>query len=143
MKLSSLKEAISDYERITSETVSNYDYTDYTNGVFFNPKNNKYLLVLPSNEWCIYAIGEREGLSYLHLDQCYGFMKHLAPHLIRIMEICKLETIVTSTQRNPKYHIRKWKLKHLPELDYDDEGRHYHVLQGDISGLKESLKWEV
>lgn len=143
MKLKTFKEAITDYECITGEMVDNYNYTEYINGCFFNPTTNKYMKVLPSNEWCVYAIGEREGLSYLHLDQCYGFMKNLAPHLLEVMRIADLEIVTTTTQRKPEVHCRKWKMKRLPEYDYDYEGRHYYFLIGDINGLEKSLKWEV
>jgi hypothetical protein len=143
MKLSSLKSAIQDYQRITGETVSNYNYTEYVNGMFFNPTTNKYMIVLPSNEFAIFAIGEREGLSYLHLDQIYGFMKNLAPLLLDIMNVTNLTKIVTLTQRNPKYHCRKWKMEHAKERDFKANDKDYHVLIGDIDGLKESLKWEV
>ena len=97
---------------------------------------NKYLKVLPSNEWLIWAIGEREGLSYLWLDQSYGFMKIFVPFLLNIMDIAGLEWIVTATTRNPKAHIRKWAMVRLPEYDYEFEGRNYFVLKGHKTNLK-------
>ena len=80
--------------------------------------------------------GEREGLSYLWLDQSYGFMKNFVPFLLRIMDIAKLEWIVTATTRNPKAHQRKWKMERLPAFDYDFEGRRYFVLKGHKTNLK-------
>jgi hypothetical protein len=143
MKLATLQEAIADYEKITGETVDLDYYTDRQAGFLFNPTTNKYLKVLPSNEWCIFAIAEREGLSYLHLDQCYGRMRNLAPFLLEIMRIANLKIITTTTQRKPEVHCRKWKMNRISEFDYDFENRHYFFLIGDINGLKESIKWEV
>lgn len=143
MKLNNLAKAITDYEHLTGETVDLSEYTIPQAGCLFNPQTNKYLKVLASNEWCIFAIGEREGLSYLHLDQTYGRMSNLAPFLLEIMRIANLKIVTTTTQRKPEIHCRKYKMKRLPEFDYDFEGRHYYFLIGDINGLKESLKWEV
>ena len=136
MKLSSLESAIADYERITGEHVPLEDYTEQQAGCFYDPQNHKYFKVLPSNEWLIWAIGEREGLSYLWLDQSYGFMKHFVPFLLNIMDVAGLEWIVTATTRNPKAHIRKWAMFRLPEYDYEYDGRHYFVLKGHKTNLK-------
>lgn len=136
MKLDSLASAIADYERITGETVDLAAFSETVNDMRFDPITNKYLKVLPSNEWLIWAIGEREGLSYLWLDQSYGFMKNFVPFLINIMDVANLEWIVTATTRNPKAHIRKWKMERLPEYDYEFEGRKYFVLKGHKTNLK-------
>ena len=136
MKLSSLESAIADYERITGEHVPLEDYTEQQAGCFYDPRNHKYFKVLPSNEWLIWAIGEREGLSYLWLDQSYGFMKNFVPFLLGVMDVAKLEWIVTATTRNPKAHIRKWAMRRLEKYDYEYEGRHYFVLKGHRENLK-------
>ena len=136
MRLDSLASAIADYERITGETVDIAAFSETVNDMRFDPIENKYLKVLPSNEWLIWAIGEREGLSYLWLDQSYGFMKNFVPFLLNIMDIAGLEWIVTATTRNPKMHIRKWSMQLLPEYDYEFEGRKYYVLKGHRDNLK-------
>jgi hypothetical protein len=136
MKLASLSAAISDYRNITGEKVENYRYTDYINGNFYDIERNKYLRILPSNEWLIWAVGERYGFRYLWLDQSYGFINHFVPYLLEVMRFNNLEWICTATTRNPKAHIRKWKMERLPEHDYMFEGRFYFVLKGHRSNLK-------
>ena len=136
MQLQTLQSAITHYCHITNETVDLSDYTIPQADCLFNPKTNKYLKVLPSNEFIIWAIGEREGLSFFQLDQCYGFMKNFVPFIKDIMRITNTEWIVTATQRNPKSHVKKWKMEHLSHLDYEYEGRFYHVLKGHVSNLK-------
>ena len=135
MRFDNLAEAVKDYERITGETVELWKYNEYINGCFYSEEENKYLKVLPSNEWLIWAIGKREGLSYLWLDQSYGFIKNFVPFLLEVMDINNLEWIVTATTRNPKAHIRKWKMEHLTDFDYEYEGRHYYVLKGHKTNL--------
>lgn len=136
MRLDSLASAVADYERITGETVDLAAFSETVNDMRFDPTTNKYLKVLPSNEWLIWAIGEREGLSYLWLDQSYGFMKNFVPFLLGIMDIAKLEWIVTATTRNPRAHLRKWAMVRLPEYDYEFEGRKYFVLKGHRVNLR-------
>ena len=136
MRLDSLTSAIADYERITGETVDLAAFSETVNDMLFDPTTNKYLKVLPSNEWLIWAIGEREGLSYLWLDQSYGFMKNFVPFLLGIMDIANLEWIVTATTRNPRAHLRKWSMRRLEKYDYEYEGRKYYVLLGHKSNLK-------
>lgn len=123
MKLNSFYEAVSDYERITGEK-------------FKWDAKNMQLVVLPSNEWFIWAIGERDGVRFLWLDQMYGFTKNFIPYIKEIGVKHNLEIVVTTTTRNPKMHIRKWKMKRLPEYDYTYEGRYYYVLQSTISNFK-------
>lgn len=136
MKLTSFYDAVKDYERITGETVPVQDYCEVREGCLFNPAETKYMKILPSNEWLIWAIQERDGVRYLWLDQSYGFMKSFVPFLLHVMEINELEWIATATSRNPAAHIRKWKMKRLTKYDYDFEGRSYYVLLGHKSNLK-------
>lgn len=51
------------------------------------------------------------------------------------MHMNGLTEIITRTTRPPKVHERRWGMKHLPELDYDYQGRRYHVMLSDISHL--------
>jgi hypothetical protein len=130
MKLDSIDSAIQDYERITGELFD-----------IFNPDLTP--IVLPSNEFLLYQIGERDGMRYFEINQTYGYVRNFTDHIKIIMEENKLSHIVTFTQRNPKYHIRKYKLKRLPQYDYDYEGRHYYCLIGNLDGLLNGSKWEV
>ena len=123
MKLNSLDEAIKDYEAITGE---DFEWnSDYEN-----------LIVLPDNSFMTWRIGEYDGYRYFEIRQTYGFVKNFIDRIKKIMSENNVEYIVTSTQRSPKAHIRKWKMTHLMERDYSFEGRNYHVLLGHINNLK-------
>jgi hypothetical protein len=128
MKLNTFAEAVMDYERITKErflwqiTSEPLGYGECLN-----------LVVLPSNEWFMYAIREHEGERYIWLDQMYGFMKNFTPLINEIMEREGVKILLTATTRDPKMHIRKWDVEHL--YDYEFEGRHYHILKGTVDGL--------
>ena len=58
------------------------------------------------------------------------------PWIKKIMEENGIDLILTSTQRDPAAHIRKWKMTWIKTWDYDHEGRHYHVLIGNVANLK-------
>jgi hypothetical protein len=122
MKLSSIDEAIADYERITGET--------------FEQPQDCAIKILPSNEFMIWKLGLHNGVPFFFINQTYGEMIHFGDF---IREVCKeagITQIVTSTTRNPKMHIRKWKMERLPEFDYEHEGRRYFMLNGLVSSLK-------
>lgn len=122
MKLSSFHEAVADYERITGET--------------FLWSSGLDLKVFGSNEFMLWAIREHEGEKYFYVDQTYGQSKNIVPFIKKVMQENNLIYWATSTCRNPKPFIRKWKMEHLPTFDYDYEGRHYYLLKGHISNLK-------
>ena len=85
----------------------------------------------------IWKLGTRDGVSFFYIDQT--FAKSFSVFVPFIQEVCQaaeITTIVTATTRKPTAHVKKWKMIHLPELDYEYEGRHYHVLKGDIQNLK-------
>lgn len=123
MKLGSLDEAISDYESITGERFE------------YNP-DTENMIVLPSNEFMVWSIGNSHGLRYFEIRQTYGRVKNFVNDVMAIMYHNDLVLIVTSTQRNPKAYIRKWKMSHLPTFDFDVDGRHYYFLVGNIVNMK-------
>lgn len=123
MKLASLDEAISDYERLTGE---DFDIMDPT----YTP------IVLPSNEFMLVRVGERQGRKWLEIGQMYGYSKSFAPIVRQLCENIGTTTVVTMTQRDPKAHIRKWGMVHREELDYTHKGRRYHVLEGHINNYR-------
>ena len=123
MKLSSFPEAVAHYEELTGEQFEwRIGYED--------------LKVLPSNEFMTWRIGEKYGIRYFQINQTYGFMKNFVPWIKEIMDQNDLEWIITTTQRDPKAHVRKWKMAHLKDRDYWHDGRFYHVLIGHIANLK-------
>ena len=134
MKLDNINEMVADYERITGETVdlSKFEWVDK---IGFVDNENMHLKIVSNGGFFIWGIGERSGIKYLYLDQFYGFVKSVVPYLKEVMRMNGLDVIVTATQRNPKAHIRKWKMERMPEYDYDYEGRHYFMLQGDINNF--------
>lgn len=125
MKLNSFYEAVTDYERLTNGEKFEWN-AGYEN-----------LKVLPTNEFMTWRIGEKDGIRYFEIRQTYArSFSNFVPFIKEIMEKEKLEWIVTTTQRDPKGHIRKWSMVRLPEYDYTHEGRRYFVLKGHISNLR-------
>lgn len=123
MKLRTFQEAVEDYEQLTGE---DFEYkVPYEN-----------LKILDSNEFMTWRIGEKNGQRYFEIRQTYGFMKNFVDFIREVMEANGLEWIVTSTQRDPRAHIKKWKMELLPEYCYEFEGRRYNVLKGHISNLR-------
>lgn len=123
MKLNSLDEAIADYEDKTKED--------------FDILNPLYTpIVLPSNEFMLVRVGENSGRRWLEIGQMYGYSKSFAPIVRQLCENIGTTTIITTTQRNPKAHMRKWGMKRLPEHDYDYQGRHYYVLEGHVNNYR-------
>lgn len=123
MKLNTFAEAVTDYERLTGETFEwKVGYED--------------LKVLPSNDFMTWRIGEKEGIRYFEMRQTYGWLKNFIPWIKEVMKKNNLEWIVTMTTRNPKAHMRKWKMERLEKYDYEFEGRKYYVLLGHIDNLK-------
>lgn len=135
MKLGNIKEMVADYERKTGETVDLKRF-EWQDKIGFIDKENMHLKIVPNGGFFIWAINEKDGEKYLYLDQNYGLFKSVVPYLKEVMLMNGLKTIVTATQRNPKAHIRKWKMKRLEQYDYDYEGRHYYVLQTGIENLR-------
>lgn len=122
MKLSSFPEAVKHYEELTGED--------------FEWNRDEGCWVLDSNEFMTYRIGDYKGIKYFEIRQTYGFTKNFVQKIKEYMQQHNLKWIVTTTQRNPKAHIKKWKMKHLSKFDYDFEDRHYYVLLGFIDNLK-------
>lgn len=134
MKLDNINDMVADYERMTGETVDLQRFK-WQDKIGYVDEQNMHLKIVPHEGFFIWGIGERDGSKYLYLDQFYGFVKSVVPYLKEVMQMNGLSHIVTATQRNPKAHIRKWKMERMPEYDYDYEGRHYYVLQGDIDNF--------
>ena len=85
----------------------------------------------------LWKLGIREGVPFFWIDQCYA--RSFSIFVTFIKEVCQtaeIEIIATATTRNPKSHIRKWKMQNMPTLDYEYEGRHYYLLVGNIENLK-------
>ena len=123
MKLYTFEESAEDYERLTGESFEfNIQYEN--------------LKLLDSNEFMTWRIGERFGYRFFEIRQTYGFVKNFVPWIEKMMKENNINLILTMTQRSPKAHIRKWKMAWMKDWDYDFEGRHYHVLLGNIANLK-------
>ena len=123
MNLYSFEEAVNDYEKLTNEGFE-----------FVLQKEN--LKLLDTNDFMTWKIIEFGGLRCFEIRQTYGFIKRFIPWIKQIMKEENLQLIITMTQRNPAAHIRKWKMSWLKDRDYDFEGRHYHVLIGNVYNLK-------
>jgi hypothetical protein len=134
MKLNNIHEMVSEYERLTNEKV-NLSKFKWVDKVGFVSEDKFHLKIIPNGGFFIWALAKRDGVKFLQLDQFYGFVKSVVPYLKEVMHMNGLTTIITTTQRNPAAHIRKWKMKHLEKYDYDYEGRHYYVLQGTIDNF--------
>ena len=122
MNQSNIQDSIKKYEQLTGET--------------FLQSPDLALKVL-GDCFMLWKLAIRDGVPFFWIDQC--FAKSFSVFVPFIKEVCQMAditTIVTATTRNPRSHIRKWSMIHLPELDYEYEGRHYHVLKGDIQNLK-------
>ena len=122
MNLNSLSETIAKYERITHETF--YQSPDLS-------------LKVLGDCFMLWKLAIRDGVPYFYIDQTYAkSFSVFVPFIKEVCQVAEIETIVTATTRKPTAHVKKWKMIHLPELDYEYEGRHYHVLKGDIKNLK-------
>lgn len=122
MKQSSIQESIKKYEQLTGET--------------FLQSPDLALKVL-GDCFMLWKLAIRDSVPYFWIDQCYAkSFRVFVPFIREVCQVAKIETIVTATTRKPTAHIKKWKMIHLPELDYEYEGRHYHVLKGDIENIK-------
>ena len=134
MKLDNIHSMVEDYERLTGETVD-LERFKWVDKVGYVDEKNMHLKIVANGGFFIWGMGERGKDKYLYLDQFYGFVQSVVPYLKEVMSMNGLTHIVTATQRNPKAHIRKWKMERMPELDYDFEGRHYFMLRGDIDNF--------
>lgn len=114
--------SIANYERITKET--------------FHQSPDLALKVL-GDSFMLWKLAIRDGVPYFWIDQTYArSFSVFVPFIKEVCQVAGIETIVTATTRNPRAHVKKWKMVHMPKLDYEYEGRHYHILKGHISNLK-------
>ena len=121
MKQNNLAESIANYELKTNET-------------FYQPTDCAIKII--ANEFMIWKLGIREGVPFFYIDQTFAkSFSIFVPFIREVCQMAEIETIVTATTRKPNAHAKKWKMIHLPELDYEYEGRHYHVLVGNIDNL--------
>lgn len=115
-----ISQSIANYELITKETF--YQSPDLS-------------LKVLGDDFMLWRLGIHDGVPYFWIDQCYA--KSFSVFVPFIQEVCKvagIEWIVTATTRNPRAHVKKWKMDLVSE--YDFENRHYFVLKGNISNLK-------
>lgn len=132
MKLSSLQEMIKNYERITGESIS-------FEGFFFDDdlhdKQGTHFKFFPNAGFLFWQLIKHERIVYFQILETYGRFHKMTDYIREVMMLNDVKDIVTMTTRNPKGHIRRWKMVHHPEQDYDYEGRHYYVLTGTIENL--------
>ena len=122
MKQSSIQESIKKYEQLTGET--------------FLQSPDLALKIL-GDCFMLWKLAIRDGVPYFWIDQCFAkSFSIFVPFIREVCQVAEITTIVTATTRKPNAHIKKWKMIYLPELDYEYEGRKYHVLKGDIQNLK-------
>lgn len=123
MKQSNIFDSIKKYEQLTGEK-------------FLQP--NDCAIKIIENEFMIWKLGIREGVSFFYIDQTYA--KSFSVFVPFIREVCKaadIEWIVTSTKRNPRAHVKKWNMQRVKEEEWDDyNGKHYYVLKSHIDNLK-------
>ena len=120
----SIEEAIADYEEITGDKIQ------------YDEKDKFYIQVLPNYHFFIWAILEEDGERVFWLGECYGKFSEFVDYIDEVMEINKLDTIVTATPRDGRAHIRKWKMERLPDRDFvSDRGIYYRVLKGKRENL--------
>lgn len=135
MKLNNINDMVADYERLTHEKV-NLSAFQWVDKIGFIDNKNFHLKIIPGGGFFIWSVAQSEnGSKYLYLGQFYGFVKAVVPYLKKVMAMNGLTDIITATQRNPKAHMRKWKMERLPEYDYDFNGHHYYMLKGNIANL--------
>ena len=132
MKFSSLQEMIEDYERITGERtdISSYYWKDDCRN-----DEGRHLKYFPNIGFLFWDLIEHEGVLYFRMLETYGKVSGMVEYIKSVMDLNGCKDILTYTTRNPKAHIRKWKMIHHQELDYEHEGRIYHVLTGTIDNL--------
>ncbi len=133
MKLSSLQEMVKDYEKITGESV---DLTVFFFDDDFHDKRNRHLKYFPAIGFLIWGILPYEGERYFAILETYGKVTGMVDYIKDVMRMNGLSKIVTFTTRNPRAHIRKWKMQRHPDLDYDAGNHHYFVLTGTIENLR-------
>jgi len=127
-----LQEMVQKYEKITGETVSFDNF--FFDGDYHN-KDNLHFKLFPEG-FLFWAIIERNGKRYFFMGQTYGKMAGMVDYIKKVMAMNGLVDIVTATTRNPKAHVRKWKMEYLPQYNYVFKGRIYHVLIGTVDNLK-------
>lgn len=127
-----LQEMISAYEKRTGEAVDLAGFVDTGTDLV---KDNIHFKVFP-HSFLFWGITEREGVKYIDLLQTWGVMTEMAPYIRAVMEMNGLRHIATVTTRQPRAHMRKWKMKRRPDWDYTYEGRYYYALTGTIENLR-------
>lgn len=93
-------------------------------------------LKLVGDEFMLWKLAIKDGTPYFWIGQMFGQMKNFEAFIREVCTAANIEWIVTATTRNPKAHIRKWSMVHMGSYDYEFEGRHYHVLKGNIQNLR-------
>jgi hypothetical protein len=116
-----LEKSIKKYEEITKET--------------FQQSPDLSLKVVGS-DFMLWKLFIRDGIPYFWIDQTFGQMNNFVDFIREVCNSANIEWIVTATTRNPKSHMRKWKMERLTEYDYTFEGRFYYALKGHLSNLK-------
>lgn len=134
MKLDSLKDMVSDYERRTGEKVDFSGFYFDKDGGFHN-QYNEYFHFQPHTGFVFWSILDHDGKRYFSIGQTYGNFHEMCPYMRSVMKANNLTDIITCTTRNPKVHQRRWHCKWLKDEDYTFEGRRYHVFVNDISNL--------
>ncbi len=129
-----LQEMFKKYTEKTGETVNLDGF--FFDGETIRDDNYEYFKYFKDNGFLFWSITKRHGVKALVLRQTYGNVKGMVDYIRSVCELNGINKIVTMTTRNPKAHIRKWKMEHLEQYDYDYEGRHYYVLVGDLENLR-------
>ena len=120
MNLNSLSETITKYEQITGET--------------FYQSPDLALKVL-GDSFMLWRLSIRDGVPYFWIDQTFArSFSVFVPFVKEVCQTAEIEWIATATTRNPRAHVKKWKMELVSE--YDFENRHYFVLKGHIKNLK-------
>lgn len=135
MKLDCLESMVKDYELRTGERISFDGFYFDENGAY-KDRYNEYFKFFPNKGFLFWKLIEFDGKRYFEILQTYGDMNVIGDYIVEVMELNGLTDIVTATTRNPKMHIRKWKMKRMPMHDYDYLGHHYYVLVGKIDALR-------
>ena len=115
-----LSKSITKYERITGETF--YQSPDLS-------------LKVLGDSFMLWKLAIKDGVPYFWIDQTLArSFSVFVPFIKEVCQVAEIEWIVTATTRNPRAHVKKWKMELVSE--YDFENRHYFVLKGHIKNLK-------
>ncbi len=135
MKLNNLHEMVQDYEARTGDAIS-FDgfYFDCHNGL--KDELNTYFKFFPGTGFLFWDIFEFNSERYFRMKQTYGMVSGMVDYIKKVMWLNGLTNILTYTARDPKFHIRKWRMTHLADYDFEEDGRTYHVLIGTVDNLR-------